>query len=224
MLAGGLGTRMHPYTTVLPKPLVPVGGRPILELILRWLAAAGVERVDVCIGHLGQLIRTYFSEADAIPEGLQVHWHWETEPRGTAGALGSITDLDESLLVVNGDVLTDMDPGSLLAFHEQRGAALTIATRSVEVQTDVGAVEHEDGLVVNYREKPVIAYQASMGVYVYAPWVIAGLSPDVLQLPDLVLDLLKRGERVAAYVTRATWSHIGTLEQHREATRLLENL
>src|SRR5438270_7457044 len=101
VLAGGLGTRMRPYTAVLPKPLVPVGDRPILELIFDWLARSRVDRADVCIGHLGELIQTYFSQARTIPPGLAVHWQWEDAALGTAGALRYVPDLVETLLVVN---------------------------------------------------------------------------------------------------------------------------
>src|SRR6476659_4199212 len=102
ILAGGKGTRLRPYTTVLPKPLVPVGDRPILELIFAWLARPGVDSADVCIGPLGELIQTYFSQAQTIPEAFDVHWVWELEALGTAGALRFVPDVDETLLVVNG--------------------------------------------------------------------------------------------------------------------------
>ncbi len=221
VLAGGLGTRLHPYTTVLPKPLVPVGERPILELIFGWLWRSGVERVDVCIGHLGELIQTYFSQAHTIPNGLDVRWQRESEPLGTAGALRSISDLKETLLVVNGDVLTDLDPAPMLDFHHNRNAALTIATRRAQVATELGVIEHEGAVVVGYREKPVLEYTASMGVYLYEPRALASLTNGPLQFPELVLRLLERGERVLAYMTNASWRHIGTVQQHGEAVRLL---
>ena len=221
VLAGGLGTRLRPYTTILPKPLVPVGDRPILELIFGWLARSGVQRVDVCIGHLGELIQTYFSQAQTIPPGLEVHWQWESEALGTAGALRFIPDVDETLLVLNGDILTDLDPSGMLTFHRSRQAALTIATRTAQVETELGVIEHEDGLVSDYREKPVLRYSASMGVYLYEPRALRALPEGTFQFPDLVLALLARGERVAAFQSDAEWHHVGTLEQHHEAVRLL---
>lgn len=221
VLAGGLGTRLRPYTTVLPKPLVPVGDRPILELIFDWLARSDVQRADVCIGHLGELIQTYFSQAQTIPAGLDVHWQWEAEPLGTAGALRFIPDVVETLLVVNGDILTDLDPREMLEFHRARGAALTIATQQAQVQTDLGVIEHVDGVVTGYREKPVLEYSASMGIYVYEPRAIAALPDGPCQFPDLVISLLEQGEQIAAFETTAGWSHIGTFEQHVEATKLL---
>jgi len=223
VLAGGLGTRLRPYTAVLPKPLVPVGDRPILELIFAWLARAGVDRVDVCIGHLGQLIQTYFSQAQTIPPGLEIRWQWEHEPLGTAGALRFVVGLEETLLVVNGDILTDLDPAEMLAFHLARGAALTIATRQAKLATELGVIEHEAGLVTGYREKPVLQYDASMGIYMYEPRALAALPDGPCQFPDLVLALLECGERVAAFQTSAAWHHVGTLAQHLEATRELRS-
>jgi NDP-sugar pyrophosphorylase family protein len=224
VLAGGLGTRLRPYTTILPKPLVPVGDRPILELIFAWLAESEVERVDVCIGHLGELIQTYFSQAKAIPSRLDVHWQWELEPLGTAGALRSIPDVQESLLVVNGDILTDLDPRELVEFHRSEGAALTIAAREAEIETDLGVLVQEGSTVVGYHEKPTVKYTASVGVYVYEPSVLASLPDGPLQFPELVLRLLASGEHVVAFPTTAAWSHIGTVEQHEEASRSLSAL
>lgn len=219
VLAGGLGTRLQPYTTVLPKPLVPVGDRPILELILNWLAAHGVDRVDVCIGHLGQLIQTYFSQEGAVPDGLELTWRWEHDARGTAGALCAIPDLDETLLVVNGDVITDLDPEAMLSFHRAKEAVLTVATRRAQVTTELGVVDHRDGLLHGYREKPVFEYDASMGIYLYEPRAVAAIPPEPFQFPDLVLQLLAAGERVAAFMTDAEWTHVGTVEEHSSAMR-----
>src|SRR5919108_5769093 len=221
IFAGGLGTRLRPYTTILPKPLVPVGDRPILELIFDWLAGHGVERADVCIGHLGELIQTYFSQAQAIPEGLEVHWQWEPEPLGTAGALRQVPHDDGSLLVVNGDILTDLDPAEMVTFHRQQGAALTIATRLTRVQTELGVIEHNGGAVSGYREKPVLEYSASMGIYVYEPRALEALPEGPCQFPELVVRLLERGERVSAFETDAAWYHIGTFEQHVEVSQRL---
>ncbi len=221
VLAGGLGTRLRPYTTILPKPLVPVGDRPILELIFLWLARNGVGRVDVCIGHLGELIQTYFSEARTIPAGLDVHWQREDEPLGTAGALRSIPGVDETLLVVNGDIITDLDLRAMLDFHRSQAAALTIASREAEVATELGVIEHSGGVVADYREKPVLRYHASMGVYMYEPRALAALPTGPCQFPELVLELLQRGERVCAFETDARWHHVGTLAQHAEALRVL---
>src|ERR1700760_4780879 len=111
ILAGGLGMRLRPYTAVLPKPLVPVGDRPVIEHILRRLIQFGVDRFDFCVAHLGELIRVYLSEATEIPRTTDCSWHWEDQPLGTAGALKLIPDLDDTFLVMNGDILTTLDFG-----------------------------------------------------------------------------------------------------------------
>ena len=217
VLAGGLGTRMRPYTTVLPKPLVPVGDRPILELIFEWLARSGVELVDVCTGHLGGLIQTYFSQAQTIPAGLNVRWQWEDQALGTAGALRLVPDLQETLLVVNGDIITDLVLGPMLEFHRAVGAVLTVASHQMKVPTDLGVIEHDEGIVTGYLEKPVLEYTASMGVYLYEPRALGALPEGACQFPELVVRLLEQGSRVAVFASNADWHHIGTAAQHSEA-------
>jgi NDP-mannose synthase len=109
ILAGGLGMRLRPYTTILPKPLVPIGERPILEHILRRLHACGVREIELCVGHLGELIQVYFSQATALPDDLELRWHWEHEPLGTAGALRLVPGLSGTFIAMNGDILTTLD-------------------------------------------------------------------------------------------------------------------
>ena len=220
ILAGGLGMRLRPYTTVLPKPLVPVGDRPILEHILRRLAACDVTEADLCVSHLGELIQTYFSQARALPEGLRLRWFWEDEPLGTAGALRLIPDLDETFIVMNGDVLTTIDYRELVAHHRSSGAALTIATHAKAVDIDLGVIETENGMLTGYVEKPTLQYDVSMGIYVYEPRVLEYLpATGPCQFPDLVLDLIAAGEQVAAFRSDAEWYDIGTLADYERASR-----
>jgi NDP-sugar pyrophosphorylase family protein len=218
ILAGGLGMRLRPYTTILPKPLVPVGDRPILEHILRRLHAAGVRKVDLCIGHLGELIQVYFSESEALPGELELDWHREDEPLGTAGALRLVPDLTGTFLVMNGDVLTTLDYGELLAFHEGNGAALTVATHAKRVDIDLGVIEADGDRIVGYREKPKLDYDVSMGIYVYDERALAHLPADgSCQFPELVQRLLDAGEEVASFRSDAEWFDIGTPAEHERA-------
>ena len=223
ILAGGLGTRLRPYTTIIPKPLVPVGDRPILEHILRQLAGAGVNHVDMSVSHLGELIQVYFSQSHSVPDGMELHWHWEDEPLGTAGALRGIPDLDGTFIVMNGDVLTTLDYGGLVARHHESGAALTIATYAKRVSIDLGVIDSADGYVTDYREKPKLDYDVSMGIYVYEPRVLQHIKAgEYLDFPDLVLRLLAAGERVMSYEADCLWLDIGRPDDYAQAQRLFE--
>ena len=223
ILAGGLGTRLLPYTTILPKPLVPVGDRPILEHILQRLHRCGVRLVDLCVGHLGELIQLYFSQAHSLPDDLELRWHWEDEPLGTAGALRLVPDLEGAFIVMNGDVLTTLDYGELAGFHERNGAALTVATRARRVDIDLGVVEAQGNRIVGYREKPQLDYDVSMGIYVYDERALGHLPAEgACQFPELVQLLLAAGEHVARFRSDAAWYDIGTPEEHQRATEAFE--
>jgi NDP-sugar pyrophosphorylase family protein len=218
ILAGGLGMRLRPYTTVLPKPLVPIGDRPILEHILRRLAACGVTKVDLCIGHLGDLLQAYFRQGTTLPEDLELAWHWEDEPLGTAGALTQVENLDETFIAMNGDVLTTLDYRELVRHHRQSKAVLTVAMHAGRVDVDLGVIEHRDGYISGYREKPTLHYDVSMGIYVYEPRALEFIGHGPVQFPDLVQTLLEAGQPIAAYASAAEWYDIGTLGEYERAT------
>jgi NDP-mannose synthase len=216
--------RLRPYTTILPKPLLPIGDRPILEIILGQLAAAGFERVDLCVGHLGDLIRVYFSDGTVLPEGLELGWHWEPEePLGTAGALRVVPGLDTTFLAMNGDILTTLDYGALMAHHRKSGAALTIAVQGRRVDIDLGVLELEGDRVAAYNEKPALTYDVSMGIYAYEPRALDHLPSDgPCSFPELVQRLLAAGEHVAYYRSEADWFDIGTTGEYERAVAELE--
>lgn len=223
ILAGGLGMRLRPYTTILPKPLVPVGERPILEHIIRRLNACGVNSIDMCVGHLGELIRLYFTQQDKLPVELEMRWHWEDEPLGTAGALRTVPGLDETFIAMNGDVFTTLDYRELIDFHRAQGAVMTVATHAKRVNIDLGVIEIDDGVIVDYREKPSLDYKVSMGIYVYEPEALTYLPADgPCQFPDLVLALLADDKRVAAFPSTAEWYDIGTVQEYERALQALE--
>jgi NDP-sugar pyrophosphorylase family protein len=223
ILAGGLGTRLRPYTTILPKPLVPVGDRPILEHILRRLHVCGIHTVDLCVGHLGELIQVYFTQSDSLPEDLELRWHWEDEPLGTAGALRIVPDLSGTFITMNGDILTTLDYRELLAFHKRAGAALTVATHAKRVDVDLGVIETDGDRIVGFREKPQLDYNASMGIYVYDERALKHVPTEgPCQFPDLVLRLLEAEETVAAFASDAEWFDIGTVGEHQRAVEAFE--
>lgn len=222
ILAGGLGTRLRPYTTVIPKPLVPVGGRPVLEHIVWSLHRHGVRKIELCVSHLGSLIRLYLTQA-GLPDDLELAFHWEDEPLGTAGALRTVPDLVGSFIAMNGDILTSLNYGALVRHHEQSGAALTIATHRKRVDIDLGVIESSNGRVTGYVEKPTLDYAVSMGIYVYDARALEHLPEGPCQFPELVLRLLEAGEIVATFSSDADWYDIGTLEEYERASREFEN-
>jgi NDP-sugar pyrophosphorylase family protein len=221
ILAGGKGSRLGPYTTVLPKPLLPVGDRAILDVVVRQLAAHGFTELTFAVGYLAHLIRAVFN--DGTEHGVTIDYHEESEPLGTAGALGTIDGLDDTFLAMNGDVLTALDYGELCDAHQAAGNLLTIATHRRVVRTDYGVIR-EDGRVgptrrvVGYEEKPEIPYTVSMGVYVAEPRLLEFIERDVyLDLPDLVLRLLEADEQVGSYLYDGYWLDIGRHDDYERA-------
>jgi NDP-sugar pyrophosphorylase family protein len=222
ILAGGKGTRLRPYTAVLPKPLVPIADRPILELVIRQLARHGFERIDLSVGHLGGLIKAYLDSVE-LPEGVELQYAWEDAPLGTAGALRAIEDLDEPFLAMNGDVLTTLDFAQMMRFHQGHDAPLTVATHRQNVDVDLGVIESEDGFVSEYVEKPTMRFDVSMGVYAYDPEVIELIPEGRFDFPDVVQALLDSGRKVAAYTGPGVWFDIGTVGEHERAVAEIEN-
>ena len=225
ILAGGQGTRLRPYTTILPKPLVPLGERPILELILGQLASAGFEEVDLSVGHLGGLIRAYLVENATLDEELEIRYLWEDEPLGTAGALRMIERPDDSFLVMNGDILTTLDYGDLMRFHREEQPALTIAAHCKEVRLALGVIETAEGSqeVRGFVEKPTLDYEVSMGIYVYGRAALDHVPAEGrFDFPDLVHALLDAGERVLTYPFDGDWFDIGTRDEYEQATERYE--
>lgn len=217
ILAGGRGTRLRPYTTVLPKPLVPIGERPILELIIGQLSRAGFTELDLSVGHLGELIRAYFSENSVAASGIELRYHWEDQPLGTAGAMHLIERPDGPFLAMNGDILTTLDYAEFMRAHQESDAALSIATHSKAVALALGVIESEDGTVTDYIEKPTLNYDVSMGIYAYSPVALDHIPKGRFDFPDLVLALLEAGEQVKTFRFEGPWFDIGTRDEYERA-------
>ena len=221
ILAGGKGTRLAPYTAVFPKPMLPVGDKPILEIIIRQLANYGFDEIILSVGYLAEIIQAYFQNGKAIPENVVITYVKEREPLGTAGAIGLIPNLNESFLVMNGDVLTTLNYAKLLAFHKEKGAFLTIAIHKKEVKMDLGIVEtSDDQRVKNYIEKPTYTYYDSMGIYVYDPAVVRYIEPGVyLDLPKLVQRLIIENKKVFSFYHDKPhfWIDIGQHDDYQMA-------
>jgi NDP-mannose synthase len=220
ILAGGRGTRLAPYTAVLPKPLMPIDDLPILEIVLRQLKQHGFDEATLAVGHLAALLRAYLDNSD-ISRRIRLTYHYESKPLGTAGALATVEGLDGTFLVMNGDILTTLDYSALIQFHRSHDAALTVAMTKKRVQIELGVlhVDENDG-IIGYDEKPVKEYPASMGVYVYEPSVLRFIERDVyLDLPTLVLRLIAAGQRVCGYPSDAFWLDMGNRGDYERAVQ-----
>jgi NDP-mannose synthase len=228
VLAGGLGTRLLPYTAVIPKPLMPIGDQPILEIVLTQLAQSGFDRVTISTGYRAKLIEAMLGHGEGL--GIAVDYVREDEPLGTAGALGLIEDLDEPFLVMNGDVLTDLDYADLLARHVAGDAHVTIATTRKRVEIGLGVLRFtgsgDKHRLTDYVEKPAIHFEASMGVYAMSPSVLAYIEAGRrLDFPDLITRLLDAGEAVDGWHRPDVyWLDIGRHEDYEEAVGDFERM
>lgn len=222
ILAGGKGTRLRPFTASFPKALVPLGDTPVLEVLIEHLVRHGITDVTLTLGHLATLVRAYFEQRQPVQGRVTMRYVEEAEPTGTAGSLSLVPGLDETFLVMNADLLTDIDFGDLVRYHREQGAMLTIATHTRTVRMELGVIDvGDDGQVRGYHEKPETSHQVSMGIYVYEPTVLRHIEPGkYLDFPTLVLRLLERGERVAAYRTDCLWLDIGRPDDYARAQDL----
>jgi NDP-sugar pyrophosphorylase family protein len=224
LLAGGRGARLAPYTTVIPKPLLPVGDLPILEIVVRQLARAGVDHVTLTLGYMSTYFRAFLAQHRYLNRLARIDFVEEEQPTGTAGSLASVPGLDSTFLVMNGDILTNLNYRALLDFHASSGAWLTIAAHRKLVKIDLGVLEtDEHGYVTNYIEKPTKDYSVSMGIYVYDPKVLGLIAPgEFLDFPDLVLKLMRSGKKVATYANTATWLDLGRPEDLQQASAIFQ--
>ena len=223
ILAGGKGTRLAPYTTVFPKPMLPVGDRPILEIIIAQLAYYGFMDVVLSVGYCAQLIQAYFQNGHTLPDGVTLSYVREDEPLGTAGSVALVPNLTESFLVMNGDVLTTLDYAKLFAFHREKGGLLTVGVHKKKMRVDLGVVDvTEDQQITHYAEKPTYTFLDGMGIYVYEPEVTRYIEPGAyLDLPSLVSRLIDNKEKVYAYFHDKPhyWIDIGQHEDYEKANK-----
>jgi NDP-sugar pyrophosphorylase family protein len=206
---------------VLPKPLMPIGDRAILDVVVRQLESHGYRRLTFAVGYLAHLVKAVFGDGSAW--GVTIEYHEEEQPLGTAGPLALVNGLDETFLAMNGDVLTTLDYGELFELHRRAGNAMTIATHRRTVRTEYGVL-HLDGSrggtsrVTGYEEKPTLEYTVSMGVYVIEPAALEHIpAGERFDIPDLVLALLSAGEPVGAHLFEGYWLDIGRHDDYEQA-------
>jgi NDP-sugar pyrophosphorylase family protein len=217
IMAGGLGTRLAPYTSVLPKPLMPLTDRPIIDVILRQLARAEIEHVTISVGHLGGLIESWVRHTGDY--GVPIDFHYESEPLGTAGALGAIPGLEGTFLAMNGDILTTLDFQDLAREHASTASAAIVAVKERVVDIDYGVVHvDENRHIVRLEEKPRISFNVSMGVYAFDARIRGLIEPgERIDFPDLLLRAIADGQPVSTYPFDGYWRDIGNREDYAAA-------
>lgn len=224
ILAGGRGTRLAPYTYVLPKPMMLVGDTAILEILLRQMKRAGINHVVLTVGHLAGLMQAFFQDGQQFD--LDITYSFEPKPLGTAGPLAMVPDLDQTFLVSNGDVLTLMDINDLFDFHRQKGGICTIAMHERQVKVELGVIETDNNhQIKGYIEKPSFDFRVSMGLYVFEPEVLKYIPKgEYLDFPDLIHKLLDAGEKVIGYPFDGYWMDLGNPEDYAQANRDFERM
>lgn len=216
VMAGGLGKRLRPLTEELPKSMLPVGGRPLLEKIIEQLHQAGIHRVNLATHYKAEMISQHFGDGRNFD--VEITYVREDEPLGTAGALSLIKESDEPLLVINGDILTKVDFRAMLDFHRESSANMTVAVRQYEFRIPYGVIEIEGDSVKGISEKPVIRHFINAGIYLLNPEVCR-LIPNRQSycMPDLIGRLIAEGKRVVGFPIREYWLDIGHPEDYEKA-------
>ena len=219
LLAGGKGTRLAPYTTILPKPLMPIVDQPIMEIVIRQLVHAGFNEITLAVGHLAELIAAYFGDGSKL--GVQLSYSREEVPLGTAGPIALVPEINDTFLVMNGDVLSTLDYAALLSYHRERGAIATLVAYTRAEKIDLGVLESDDNdWLVGYAEKPTYQYDVSAGIYIFEPTILPYIPHgERLDLPELVLKLIEQGEKVNIYKFDGYWLDIGHPDDYVKAVQ-----
>ncbi len=219
ILAGGKGTRLQPYTTDIPKPLVPIGDMPVIEILLRQMKKAGVGRVHVAVNHLAHLVMAVLGDGSSI--GLDIRYAIEDTPLSTAGPLTRIADLPEQFIVANGDILTDLNIAELYRFHVARKPLATIASYNRSEKVDFGVLATDrSGRLTGFQEKPSLQFSVSMGIYVFSREILPHIPSDrQYGFDELMVDLLARGLPIMTFPYDGYWLDIGRPADYERALK-----
>ncbi len=216
VLAGGLGSRLRPYTVVLPKPLMPVGESPILEVIIKQLARNGFSRIILAVNHQADILRAYFGDGKRL--GVEIEYSLETKPLGTMGPLRLMNDLPDNFIVMNGDILCDLNFGEFFEQHEKEDRLFTIAASGREQLIDYGVLGCDGGHLVSFTEKPRSPYLVSMGVYCVSKRVLDWIPEDkAFGFDQLMLGFLAEKHDVSVQTHNGYWLDIGRPDDYFRA-------
>lgn len=219
VMAGGKGKRLYPYTTVLPKPLMPVGDVPILDIVLRQISSFGFRRVTLACGYLCDLIKAYIGGGKRY--GLKIDYSVEDKPLGTVGPLSLVKGLNDVFLVMNGDLLTDMNLTEMLKYHRLSKSIATVAVKKRRVMVDYGVIDFDRNMrILSHREKPVLKYHVGMGICFFEPQVLKFISKNRrFDFPDLVNTFVSKGIPMNVYKSNSYWRDVGRWEDYIAAQR-----
>jgi NDP-mannose synthase len=223
ILAGGKGTRLKPYTTIFPKPLMPIGDYPILEVVIKQLKHYGFNNVVIAVGHLKELIQAFFN--DGKKWGMNVTYSFEDKPLGTAAPIKLVKNLQDVFLVMNGDVLTNLNYQDFFKYHLKSEALCTIAMYSKPVKIDLGVLKtNSNNELYDYIEKPTLNYDVSMGIYAFKKEVLQYIPEnEYFDFPELIKELIKRKKKVIGYKFDGYWLDIGRPADYDQAIEKFEN-
>jgi len=216
VMAGGLGTRLRPLTDNIPKPMLAVGGRPLMELTLEKLKNAGIERIDISTNYRASNIVDHFGDGKAF--GLELNYIQEDRPLGTAGALGLMDTPKGTLLVINGDIITEVDFETMLTYHKEHEAEITVGVRQFSMEVPYGVLECEGSRVRELKEKPQLAFLVNAGIYLLEPSVYSFISRgEHLDMTDLIQRLLTSRRPVVSFPIIEYWLDIGQPADYERA-------
>lgn len=226
ILVGGKGTRLRPYTNVIPKSLLPVGDLPILEIILMQLKIAGVSEVILAVGHMAHLFESFFQDGSRL--GIKISYSYEDKPLGTAGPIAYVLDdLGDDFIVMNGDLLTTLNYKEMFDLHQQRAAAATIASFNRKIKIDFGVLEFDSSQILKkYTEKPSYSFNLGMGINIInanaaSSFLVKG---EYLDMPDLMMKIQHQGKAVFCHNEDCFWLDMGCPSDYDEANEAFENM
>lgn len=219
IMAGGNGARLHPYTSIIPKPLIPIDDMPIIEIIVKQLRHYGFTRISITLGHLAELIKLFLG--DGSKYGLNIDYSIESKPLGTLSPITLLANLESTVMVMNADLLTTLDYSAFLAFHREQQASVTIGMFSQTLSTELGVLETNGGYrLKQYKEKPEIKINVSMGIYAFESRVLSHLPQDQrVHFPDFINGLIDDDENVVGYPFDGYWLDIGRHSDYDRAVR-----
>jgi len=217
--AGGKGVRLQPYTLLLPKPLMPIGDTPVIEVLIKWLRRWGIKKTYITLGYLGPMIRAFCGDGNQWD--TEIIYSEEPEPLGTIGPLRLIKDqLTETFLTLNGDLITDLNLCDLRGFHAQNKGLVTVAVTERHIPTDLGILDSNNGRMTGFREKPVMRYLASTGIYCMEPEILKLIPNGVpYGFDDLMYSMLEHKLPVYIFRHNGLWLDIGQEEDFKMAQK-----